>query len=250
MFILRLVLLFLCFFVINFATLAGELENATKSKDIISEDLPYSLEFLRYRILTQFDSEDRAFYDDYNGLIYDLPHHAKSIADLSEKEYKEFIAFPIVRATKFYVFYGAYPSMKYHLQEITPENLVGVNNPALQEYAKLPEEDRSQDIYIWSPNAPYWYSEYSVNGVNVPFRSYFIFHLAAVDKGHTKLEIIEDKPTVNLGKKMNVDSHGVVHKYDIEDAPPTTKDREFMLSCVKQFIERKVPGRHWFNCRE
>ena len=249
MFILRLVLLFLCFFVINFATLAGELENATKSKDIISEDLPYSLEFLRYRILTQFDSEERAFYDDYNGLIYDLPHHAKNITDLSEKEYKDFISFPIVRANKFYVFYAAYPSMKDHLQEITPESVLGINNPALQEYAKLPNQSRLQDIYIWSPNAPYWYSEYSVNGDLVPFRSYFIFHLESIDENHTRLEIIEDKPTVSFGKRKTIDSHGVVQKYDIKDAPPTTQDREFMLSCVKQFIERQVPSRHWFNCR-
>jgi hypothetical protein len=147
------------------------------------------------------------------------------------------------------VFYGAYANMQGVLKTLTPYAVMGESNVALQRYATLPMDARKEDIYLWSPDAPYWYSEYSFRSRPVPFHTFFIVHLAPVDDSHTAVEIIEDQPTVEMGKKMSVDVHGRVHDYDIRDVDPTTKDRQFLLSCIKQFIDRKVPGRHYFNCK-
>jgi hypothetical protein len=126
---------------------------------------------------------------------------------------------------------------------------MGKSNVALQRYAALPADARTQDIYLWSPDAPYWYSQYMLNDIPVPFHSYFIVHLSAVDDDHTSVELIEEEPTVQLGRKMSVDANGLVHHFDIRDVEPTTSDREFLLSCMHQFIDRKLPSRHFFNCK-
>ncbi|HEU5046727.1 MAG TPA: hypothetical protein VFT64_02685 [Rickettsiales bacterium] len=221
---------------------------ADGQQDFVSDVLPYPLEFVRDRINLQFSADDRAFFEDYNGAIYQLPDNAKDIHGLSKAAYRKFIAFPLVRPNKFYVFFAAYKPMQRRLQEVTPYSILGMDNPALQRYAKLSNEERSEDIYLWSPDTPYWYSQYSANGADLPFRSYFIVHLSAPDKTHTSVEIIEDNPVVNMGRKFSVDVHGIVHRFDIRPVAPTTTDREFLLSCINQFIERKLPGRHWFNC--
>jgi hypothetical protein len=222
--------------------------SAEKTQDFISAILPYPLDFVRNTIRTQFDSDARAFYEDYNGAIYELPQQARTIHDLGDKTYRKFIAFPIARRNKFYVFYGAYPNMQHILQEISPYSVLGMDNPALKRYAGLPAAMRSDDIYLWSPDTPYWYSGYTANGNSLPFRSYFIVHLSAVDTHHTDVEIIEDQPVVNMGRKLSVDANGVVHRFDIENVAPTASDREYLLYCINQFIERRVPSRHVFNC--
>jgi len=235
---------------VSSTALAQTPESSAKGpKDFVSALLPYKLDFVRDHINLEFNSNDRTFFEDYNGAVYTLPGEAKTVRDLSPQAYKKFIAFPIVRPNKFYVFYGAYPNMQQHLQEITSFNVAGLNNPALQRYASLPAEARSNDIYLWSPDTPYWYSEYSMGGNPLPFRSYFIVHLTEADAHHTTVEIIEDKPVVNRGKKLTVDANGVVHRFDIADIPSTTSDREFLLSCISQFIERKLPNRRVFNCK-
>lgn len=233
-----------------FTVKAQELElPAEKVKDFVYGIIPYPLDFVYSRINLEFSSNDRAFFEDYNSAIYELPGNAKTINDLSNKAYKKFVAFPIVRKNKFYVFYGAYSNMQHILLEITPYSTVGINNPALQRYSTIPTEYRGNDIYLWSPDTPFWYSEYSSENVILPFRSYFIIHLTEIDKQHTNVEIIEYNPVVNMGKKLSVDSHGVIHRFDIRDVAPTTTDREYLLSCINQFINRNLPGRHWFNCK-
>lgn len=221
---------------------------AGTQQDFVYDVLPYPLDFVRDRITLQFSANDRAFFEDYNGAIYQLPGNAKTIRDLNGKAYRTFISSPLVRRNKFYVFYAAYRHMQRHLLEITPYSVLGLDNPALQRYSQLANDARSDDIYLWSPDTPFWYSQYSINGADLPFRTYFIIHLNALDKNHTNVEIIEDSPVVNMGKKLSVDAHGVVQRYDIRPVAPTTADREFLLSCINQFIDRKLPGRHWFNC--
>jgi len=239
----------LCIFVLSSVASAQTPTLSAKApKDFVSATLPYPLGFIHDHINLQFDSDERAFYEDYNGIIYELPEQARTIRDLSPKAYKRFIAFPITRQNKFYVFYGAYRNVQHYLQEISPYSVVGLDNPALQRYASLSPAARSNDIYLWSPDTPYWYSEYTLNGTSLPFRSYFIIHLSVVDAHHTNVEIIEDKPVINKGRKLSVDANGVIHHFDIEDTVPTTSDREFLLYCINQFIERKVPSRHVFNC--
>ncbi len=221
---------------------------AEEQKDFVSTTLPYPLDFVRNEINLQFDSNDRTFFEDYNAAIYELPEQARTIHDLDLKTYKKFLSFPITRRNKFYVFYGAYPSMQHALQEITPYGVLGMNNSALQRYASLSTSSRSNDIYLWSPDTPFWHSGYMLGDVSLPFRSYFIIHLSAVDTQHTNVEVIEDKPVVNMGKKLSVDTNGVVHRFAIEDVAPTASDREYMLYCINQFIERKIPSRRVFNC--
>jgi len=218
--------------------------------DYTSEVLPYGLETVHERIALLFDSDARDFYEDYPWAIYDLPEHAQNINSLSSAAYRKFIAFPLVRSNKFYVFFGAYPNMQGVLQAIDQLSVMGQSNAALQRYALLPKEAREQDFYLWSPDAPYWYSEYNVNGKPVPFHSYFIVHLSAIDNAHTQVEMIEDQPVVQMGRRLSVDLHGHVNHFDIRPVDPTSQDRVFMLSCIRQFIQRKVPGRHWFNCKD
>ncbi len=245
--------LIFCVFAISYSghTLAQEPELPEENqKDYVSDVLPYGIDFVRDRINLEFDSNDRAFFEDYNSAIYELPRHAKTIRDLSQVEYNKFLEFPLVRKNKFYVFYAAYRNMQQALQEITPYQVAGVNNPALQRYANVAAKERRNDIYLWSPDTPFWRSEYFLNGEFLPFRAYFIVHLSPVDEFHTSVEVIEDKPAVKMGNRLSVDANGVVRHFDIRDVAPTTRDRKFMLSCIKQFIDRKLPGRHWFNCND
>jgi hypothetical protein len=242
------------FLILFFATLPATaqepLQKADDPKDYVSEVLPYPLEEVYERAARLFDSDRRDFYEDYNAAIYDLPEPVKTYKDLSPAAYKKFLALPIVRHNKFYVFFGAYPSMQNMIQHLTPLAAMGHSNAALQRYAKLPMNARENDFYVWSPDTPYWHSEYRLGDKPLPFRSYFIVHLSRIDDAHTEVEVIENEPVVRLGGTASVDIHGTVRHYELREVEPTTSDREFLLSCVRQFIERKVPGRHWFRCRD
>jgi hypothetical protein len=234
-----------------FSATAQEPEQiAGNSKDFVSEVLPYPVEDVYARAQLLFDSSKRDYYEDYNAKIYALPEPVASYKDLSPEAYSKFLALPLVRPSKFYVFFGAYPNMQEVLASLTPLAAMGHTNAALQRYAALPLSSRAYDLYIWSPDTPYWYSEYALGGNPLPFKTFFIVHLSAVDENHTEVEVIENEPVVRLGHKMSVDVHGIVHSFEVREVEPTTGDREFLLSCLQQFIERGVPGRHWFSCRE
>lgn len=220
------------------------------NQDFVSITLPYPIDFVHERMMAQFDSESRNYFEDYNRAIYELPEKVLTYKELSPKAYEQFMALPLAKPTKFYVFFGAYSVMQRVLSNITPVNVIGLTNPALVRYASLPMAERSYDIYVWSPDTPYWHSEYSLNKVKLPFRSYFIFHLAAVDATHTRIEAIEHKPVVRISGKPSVDENGKLQDFELREVAPTTTDRTFLLSCVQQFIERQVPERSKFNCRD
>ncbi len=243
-----------CGFAVKFLTPGTQAqentEPASQHKDFVREVLPYPLDFTRARILTQFSSDDRSYYEDYNRHIYDLPpEKVLSYKELSPKAYAEFMALPRVKPDKFYVFFGAYAVKQYRLDEITPLSVTGINNPALVRYAQLKPEARMNDIYLYSPDTPYWYSEYELKGKKLPFRSYFIVHLSAVGENATQVEIIQDKPVVRIAGASSLDENGKLQDFGLRDVAPTTRDRAFLLSCIKQFIERNVPLRKQFSCR-
>jgi hypothetical protein len=233
------------------AARAEEPEITTNTqKDYVSDVFPYNIDDVYDHIELLFNSDAREFYEDYPGIIYDLPDHVANAKNLSPELYEEFLKFPLVRANKFYVFFGAYENTQHVIEDMTPLAAIGHDNAALQRYAALPPEARAQDVYLWSPDVPYWHSEYTLHGKPLPFRTYFIMHLTPVDESHTTVEVIEDQPVVRMGQKLSVDEHGTVHHFDVREVEPTTSDREFLVSCVRQFMDRKVPGRHWFNCRD
>lgn len=241
-------------FAVNYFTPRTQAQENTQTpsqhKDFVREVLPYPLEFTRERILTQFSSDDRSFYEDYNRHIYDLPpEKVLSYKELSPKAYAEFMALPMVKPDKFYVFFGAYAVKQYRLNEITPLSVIGIDNPALVQYAQLKPETRVNDIYLYSPDTPYWYSEYELNGKKLPFRSYFIVHLSAVGEQATQVEIIQDRPVVRMAGTPSMDEHGKLRDFELRDVAPTTRDRTFLLSCIRQFIERKVSTRKQFSCK-
>jgi hypothetical protein len=220
---------------ISAVALAQEpVQTADAPKDYVSEVLPWPIDTVHDRAMLLFDSDARDYYDDYNPRIYDLPEPVADFRMLSQEAHDKFMALPLVRPGKFYVFYGAYANMQGVIGAITPLAAMGHSNAALQRYAARPQSERTRDIYLWSPDVPFWHSEYSLSGKPLPFKSYFIVHLSPVDEAHTEVEIIENEPVVRL-KQHSVE--------------PTTSDREFLLSCIHQFIERGVPGRHWFSCK-
>jgi hypothetical protein len=237
-------------------TVAPKAQEATpevkpvENTDFVSTILPYPIDYVHDSVTAQFDSETRNYFEDYSRFIYDLPEKVLSYKDLTSDAYDRFMALPLVKPTKFYVFYGAYATMQKTLAAITPLSVIGLTNPALVRYASLTPEQREQDIYVWSPDSPYWHSEYSLKGEKLPFRSFFIIHLSAVDDAHTKVEVIEHKPVVRIQGRPSVDENGTFQDFDVEEVAPTTRDRSFLLSCVQQFIERNVPSRAKFNCRD
>lgn len=217
-------------------------------QDEVSLVLPLDINTLHDRLSLLYDSSARDFYEDYPGAIYVLPENVPYARFLSPDALARFHADPIVKSGKFYVFFGAYRNMQSVLNTIDPLSATGSGNPALIRYASLPSADRAYDFYLWSPDVPFWYSEYRYRDRPAPFRSYFIVHLAAVDADHTSVELIEYRPVVRLDGEISVDSHGKLNN-TLQPVAPTTSDRVFLLSCVRQFIERNVPGRHWFSCR-
>ena len=225
-------------------------QNAENPKDYVSITLPYPIETVYNRAVLMFESDTRDYYENYNPAIYDLPEPVKNFHDLTPAASKKFLAVPLVRPNKFYVFFGAYISVQEVLTHLTPLAAMGHTNAALQRYAALPQNARTEDLYIWSPDTPYWHSEYSLDGKPLPFKSFFILHMTAVDNNHTEVEIIEKEPTVRIEGRSHVDIHGKVRNYEMREVEPTTSDREFLLSCLSQFIERNVPGRHYFRCRD
>ena len=237
--------------VFSFPAFAQEpVQTAEDPKDFVSVILPYPIEEVYARAQLLFNSDRRDYYEDYNAKIYELPEPVASYKDLSPRALRKFLRLPIVRPNKFYVFFGAYPNVQGIVRDLTPLAAMGHDNAALQRYAALPEASRTMDMYIWSPDTPYWYSEYMLGGKPLPFKSFFILHLSRVDAGHTEAEMIENEPVVRLNNVMSVDVHGTVHDYEDREVEPTTRDREFLLSCLQQFIDRGVPGRHYFSCRE
>ena len=226
-----------------------ELARDTPVTDHVTDILPYPVSFVRHRIGLLFDSGVRDYYDDYPGAIYDLPAKARSVRELDAGDYREFFLHPLVKQDKFYVFYGAYPLMQQVLAKLDVLAAMGHDNAALQDYAHLPAAARVNDVYLWSPDVPFWHSEYSMGGKALPFRSYFILHVEASGENATRIEVIDNQPVVAFYDSPNVDVHGTVHDTRLVEVEPTNHEREFLLSCIGQFIERKVPGRHWFNCR-
>lgn len=216
----------------------------------VKELLPYRSDEVREALGRMFDSGQRSFYEDYSGIIYDLPEKgARDYKGLSDSGKTRFMDLPLVRPQKFYVFYGAYEMMQGRLAAITPLNVVDSGNAALLRYAALPPAARANDLYLWSPDVPYWYSEYTAGGKKLPFRTFFIVHLTPM-KDKTLVEVIQDQPRVITGRRMNVDSNGLVHKFAVQNVPPTTQDSRLLLSCIRQFIERRLPARRFFNCRD
>jgi|GEM_PF-941723 len=220
-------------------------DNASTPSDASHFIFPYKLDYLHHLIAMQFDSEERSYYEDYNPKIYQLK---TTIKQLSAKEYADFMEFPLVLPHKFYVFYGAYPHIQHRLQTITPLSVADTENPALQHYATLPLPLRTHDFYLWSPDTPFWYSEIAKEGVSLPFRSYFIVHLEAIDEQHTRVEVIEDEPVASFGRKLGVDSNRNITHFDIRPVAPTQREPAFLLGCIKQFVERDYPGRKYFSC--
>ena len=220
-----------------------------KQQHIISEVLPHPVDFVRGRILSQFNSDDRSYYEDYNRYIYELPEKVLSYKDLSPAAYERFMALPMIKPDKFYVFFGAYQVKQKRLHAITPLSVTGIDNPALVKYAELPRHARSNDIYLWSPDVPFWFSEHEKEGKKLPFRSYFIVHLTAKGDSKTRVEVIQDSPVVRIAGKPSLNEHGTMLDYELRPVAPTISDREYLLSCIKQFIEREVPSRKQFNCK-
>lgn len=228
---------------------AAQQHKSINEADFVNTVLPYPLAEVREKLGQQFSSDTRSYFEDYNRAIYELPEKVLSYKELSPRAYRAFLAFPMVKPTKFYVFYGAYPTLQSRLFAITPESVIGTDNPALARYASLPQEARVQDLYLWSPDSPYWYSEYSLGGTLLPFRTFFIVHLSEVDEGNTNVEVIEDRPVVRIDGRPSIDENGTPQPFEIRPVAPTTRDRTFLLSCIRQFIERGVPSRSAFNCR-
>jgi hypothetical protein len=236
--------------VLCFAPHAYAQDKLDNSADFVRAVLPYPIEFVHERVLAQFDSESRNYFEDYNRAIYDLPEKVLSYKYLSPDAYKKFMALPMVKSTKFYVFYGAYAVKQKKLAEITPLSVIGLDNPALVRYASLPPAAKAYDVYLWSPDSPYWYSEYTLNNKPLPFRTFFIIHLSPADEANTTVEVIEEQPVVRMGQKLTVDEHGKIQEYEVREVSPTTRDRRFLLSCIRQFIERDIPSRSKFNCKD
>lgn len=238
-------------FVLLFCRLATAQENVeAHTQDFVSITLPYPLDFVRGRILTQFDSEARSYYEDYNRFIYDLPEKVLSYKDLSPDSYRKFMALPMIKPSKFYVFYGAYAVKQRIIATLSPLDVVGLSNPALARYAELPLSARTNDVYLWSPDVPYWHSEYVMNGKRLPFKTYFILHITAGGDNATIVEAIEHKPVVRIEDHPALDENGLHQPHAVREVPPTTHERVFLLSCIRQFIEREVPVRSRFNCKE
>lgn len=223
---------------------------AVETQDFVTAEFDLPIASLRALLLLQFDSEERSFFEDYNRAIYDLPEKVLSYKNLSPKAYEKFMDFPMIKPTKFYVFLGAYPTQQSRLMQIEPEDVVGKDNPALARYAELPLESREMDIYLWSPDSPYWYSEYQWRDKPAPFRSYFILHLEAKGKHRSTLEVIEENPVVRMEGKLHVDEHGSLQPYEVRSVSPTTRDRTYLMGCIRQFAHYNYASRKEFTCDE
>jgi hypothetical protein len=204
---------------------------------------------MQERLEALFDSDARDYYEDYPAAIYVMPEGVRRADQLPAAALKGWRKRKLTKATKFYVFYGDYAVMQRRLSAIGPLDAIDTGNAALARYAALPLTERAHDLYLWSPDTPFWYSEYRLMGIPVPFRSYFILHLSASGAERTQVEVIEDEPVIDRGPEPNVDIYGKLHEEMLQPVPPTTRERLYLLSCIRQFIEREVPGRHWFNCR-
>src|SRR6185295_13492622 len=81
-------------------------------------------------------------------------------------------------------------------------------DPAMERYLALGPEKRQNDFFLYHALDVYWLSEYRSDGVAVDFSSDFIFHLESLGPRRTRLEILEYRPRVRLGKKLAPTAHG------------------------------------------
>lgn len=123
-------------------------------------------------------------------------------------------------------------------------DISSTNNPALQAYLRLNDQQRANDIYLSQLfHEYYWPSEYVLRERTLPFQSQFIVHLQAVGPERTRIEIIEALPRVNAGEKWGMGGHGEIlpgKVTDIREVPPTTRDRLELLEIITQRISE--PG--------
>lgn len=112
-------------------------------------------------------------------------------------------------------------------------------DPALQRYLSLDRRQRERDLYLYQPTGPhYWPSEYQLHDRPLPFSTDFIVHLQPVDSGHTRIEVIELMPRVQLGEKWAFARHGVGigRVEDVRAVAPTTRDRLELLARIVEAV--------------
>jgi len=131
----------------------------------------------------------------------------------------------------------AYAGNKFPIQsEIERE---ARDNPALERYSRLEKEARELDFYVRAPFKD-WPSEYLVDDERARFNTDFLIHLSPIDDETTRIEVIEYSPKVTLGRDFRLCGRHLVPHFtrDRRPVPPTTKDREEMLTIAVRVIQQ------------
>ena len=112
-------------------------------------------------------------------------------------------------------------------------SLAAREDPALAAYAALDEGQRRRDFYMFDLSDSYWTSEYVWLGQPARFKTDFIVHVAEAAGGGTRVEVLEYRPRVNLGRHFVLGGHHGPGFYDdVRFVAPTTRDREELLELV------------------
>jgi hypothetical protein len=112
------------------------------------------------------------------------------------------------------------------------------DNPALGAYAAADAAERRRDFFLSDLSDEYRPSEYFWRGRPAPFQTDFIVRLQPAAAGGTRLEIVEYRPRVRLGKRFDLRGHhGPGFYCDIRFVAPTVRDRRELLALVVGLLD-------------
>lgn len=110
-----------------------------------------------------------------------------------------------------------------------------LESAGLAAYARIPESDRKNDVYLFSPLDNYWPSVDYVNHVRIPFTCGFLIHVSP-SKGGSQIEVYEYQPIVVAGKTWTLGHSGPGRYLDIRQVAPTVDDRNALLKEIRRLL--------------
>jgi len=105
----------------------------------------------------------------------------------------------------------------------------------LTAYARLPDAERKNDLYLFSPLDNYWPSDYYVNDVRIPFTCGFIVQVLPFNGG-SQIQVYEYQPIVVAGKRWLFGHSGPGRYLDIRQVDPTVEDRNALLREIRRVL--------------
>ena len=109
--------------------------------------------------------------------------------------------------------------------------------PWMTTYLSLPEEERTQDLYLYAVTDLFWPSDYVYKGEPTKFYSDFIIHFETAGDASTQVEVFEFLPRIWVGRSFQLGAHGPCMCRDQRWVGQTKGDRAALLRAIQALVD-------------